>query len=122
MTQEAGQSSYPVRMRELIYTKNQRRHLLYKQYSKEGIYIAKENKYVICDSYVIGYTKRGYEFYFDLEDFDVVKQYYWKIGSDGYIFTSSVSPKLSLHKLIIGEGIYIHKNGNKKDNSINTCI
>lgn len=64
----------------------------------------------------MGYTKTGKEFYFDIDDFDIVKQYYWKVGSSRGIYASGELPSLSLHKLIMGKGIYIHKNGNKADN------
>lgn len=76
-----------------------------------------KNNYEIVDDYVIGYTARkGNKFYFDLEDFEKVKQYYWIITSDGDVICKNEKPQLSMHKLIMGEGIYLHKNGNHWDN------
>ena len=76
----------------------------------------KQNKYDIKEDYVIGYTGRGNQFYFDLEDFDKVKQYYWTKRSTGEIVCKESVPELSMHKLIMGDGAYIHKNGNRNDN------
>ena len=77
----------------------------------------KQNRYEIKDDYVIGYTSRyNREFYFDLEDFEKVKQYYWIKDSEGNVICKEEKPQLSMHKLIMGDGIYIHKNDNKSDN------
>lgn len=77
----------------------------------------KRNKYTFVDDYVVGYTKRGYEFYFDKNDYDIVSQYYWLKKSNGVIVRKDKFGKeFSMHHLIMGEGIYVHKNGNKADN------
>ena len=75
-----------------------------------------KNRYEIKDNYVIGYTARYNKFYFDLEDFDNVKKYYWTKDSDGNIISKENNKRLSMHKLIMGDGNYIHKNDNKSDN------
>lgn len=75
------------------------------------------NRYEIKGNYVIGYTaRRNNVFYFDLEDFEIIKQYYWIIDSHGNVICQDRVPRLSMHHLIMGDGFYIHKNGNKSDN------
>jgi len=37
----------------------------------------KYNEYDLSGEYGIGYTKKGEEFYFDLEDYELIKDYYW---------------------------------------------
>lgn len=85
---------------------------------KRSRYITKQNKYKIEDKYVIGFTdRRNNEFYFDLDDFELVKQYYWVIDSSKNVICKNMSDhQISMHKLIMGDGIYIHKNGNNFDN------
>jgi hypothetical protein len=43
------------------------------------------NKYDLTGEYGIGYTEKGQPFYFDLEDYDKIKDYCWKQTSEGYI-------------------------------------
>lgn len=86
---------------------------------KERFYLLqiKENKYEIKGDYVVGYADRSNrEFYFDIEDFEKVKKYHWIFDSKGNVVSKYDKPRLSMHKLIMGEGIYIHKNNNKSDN------
>lgn len=45
----------------------------------------KYNIYDITGDYGIGYTSKGEEFYFDLEDYDKIKNYCWFVDSQGYI-------------------------------------
>lgn len=47
----------------------------------------KQNKYDFFDEYIIGYTRNGYEFYIDLDDYDKVKNYCWHKHQDGYLRT-----------------------------------
>lgn len=44
----------------------------------------KYNIYDLSGEYGIGYTSKGEEFYFDLEDYDKIKDYCWNIV-DGYV-------------------------------------
>lgn len=81
------------------------------------------NKYNLSGEYGIGYTTKGEEFYFDLEDYDKIKDYTWHIDSSGYISTSinETHSKLRMHQLIMNtkdiEGIYAdHIYHNKNDN------
>lgn len=77
----------------------------------------KTNRYEFMDDYVIGYTnKHDNPFYFDTEDYELISQYSWKL--DGYrnVVTKTPDGILSMHKLIMGDGIYIHDNGMNNDN------
>lgn len=78
------------------------------------------NEYKIMQNYVIGLTKKGEEFYFDLEDYDKVVKYSWYINQ-GYARTKLSSGELIyLHNLITNKknpNAYIdHINRNKCDN------
>ena len=73
--------------------------------------------------YGIGYTSKGEEFYFDLEDYEKIKNYSWHIDNVGYVRTqfryddNEPYKKMRMHKLILNyQGIVDHKNTNKKDN------
>lgn len=44
----------------------------------------KENKYDLSGEYGVGYTIKGEKFYFDLEDYDRLKEIYWYKGKNGY--------------------------------------
>ena len=48
----------------------------------------KYNTYDLTGEYGIGYTSKGEEFYFDLEDYDKIKNYCWCKDRYGYIFNS----------------------------------
>lgn len=60
---------------------------------------------LIDDKYYIGYTQSGKEFYFDKEDYDIVKQYCWDIDNhNGYpktIDKINNTGKLYLHRLVM---------------------
>lgn len=45
----------------------------------------KYNTYDLSGEYGIGYTSKGEEFYFDLEDYDKIKKYSWSISANGYV-------------------------------------
>lgn len=49
----------------------------------------KYNKYDISNSnYGIGHTFKGEEFYFDLEDYDLIKDHCWFLNKGGYVCTN----------------------------------
>lgn len=85
----------------------------------------KYNTYDLSREFGIGYTSKGEEFYFDLDDYDLIKDYYWSLKNDqghgrGYV----VSQKIKMHRLILGilehpEIIPDHENRNKQDNRKN---
>lgn len=62
----------------------------------------KYNKYNLDGCYGIGYDSKGNEFYFDLEDYDKIKDYYWSVSdTDGYVYSyNNKNPKLLLHKIL----------------------
>lgn len=64
----------------------------------------KYNTYNLSGSYGIGYTLKGEEFYFDLEDYDKIKDFCWRKASDGYITAKDTNTGclVSLHRLIMG--------------------
>jgi len=46
------------------------------------------NNYDLSGEYGIGYTLKGEEFYFDLEDYDKIKEHCWHITTQGYVRTN----------------------------------
>lgn len=66
----------------------------------------KENFYNLDGEYGIGYTAKGEEFYFDLEDYDKVKDYCWYISKSGYVCTNNLKkekPKtIKIQNIIMG--------------------
>ena len=67
------------------------------------IIVGKNNKryntYDLTGEYGIGYTSKGEEFWFDLEDYDKIKFYSWHKDKKGYFSTSH--NKHSLHRLVM---------------------
>ena len=83
--------------------------------------------YDLSGEYGIGYDYNGNKFYFDLEDYDKIKNYYWLINKNGYVVTSN--NKKHMHRVIMGvdgetwrniQVDHIHgentRNDNRKDN------
>ena len=78
------------------------------------------NIYNLTGEYGIGYTTRGEEFYFDLEDFYKIKNYTWYIDSKGYVKKSN--PDFRMHRLVMNvfdpnimiDHIYHKKYDNRK--------
>lgn len=58
----------------------------------------KYNTYDLSGEYGIGYTTKGEEFYFDLEDYDKIKDYCWHIDKDGYVCTNGYINGKKNHK------------------------
>lgn len=87
----------------------------------------KYNEYNLSNEYGIGYTSNTNKpFYFDLEDYDKIKNFCWFEGTGGYINSTANGKRICLHKLII-LGIdnignteididHIHGNGTRNDN------
>lgn len=84
--------------------------------------LKKYNKYDLSGEYGIGWTTNtNEEFYFDLEDYDKIKDYCWREHhpSNNYrrIETDlSGHKKIFLHQLITGYKLCDHKNHNTFDN------
>ena len=62
----------------------------------------KYNTYDLTGEYGIGYTSKGKEFYFDLEDYDLIKDYYWRIDSLGYVVSNDGKKIIKMHRFIMG--------------------
>ena len=64
----------------------------------------KYNTYDLSGEYGIGYTSKGEEFYFDLEDYDKIKNYCWRIDDNGYVMTdireNGVRCVVGIHRII----------------------
>lgn len=94
--------------REAVISKN-------KANKKQNIFDIKSYEYGI------GYTSKGEEFYFDLEDYNKIKDYCWHIDSDGYVVAVNDSNKIMLHRLVINcpDGLisdHIHGETSRNDN------
>ena len=84
----------------------------------------KYNTYDLSGEYGIGYTSKGEEFYFDLEDYDKIKDYTWRTNQKGYILTvvqfNNVQEVIMMHNLIMDnkneEIIIDHINHKVNDN------
>lgn len=85
----------------------------------------KYNKYNLDGEYGIGYTEDGTEFYFNLEDYDKIKEYRWT-EEHGYIICYKVENgqkyRVPMHRLVMGlpmrdkTQIVDHKNLQRNDN------
>jgi len=60
------------------------------------------NEYDLSGEYGIGWTTNtNQEFYFDLEDYDKIKDYTWQTNGNGYIITTLNSKVIWLHRFIM---------------------
>lgn len=101
--------------------------------ARNGKQNKKCNEYNLEGEYGIGYTLKGEEFWFDLDDYDKIKNYCWFYDKRGYV-TSSIyqnnkSCMIYLHRIVmepIADGLEVdhknhpprnnHKIDNRKDN------
>lgn len=82
----------------------------------------KYNDYDLFGEYGIGYDCNGSEFYFDLEDYDKIKDYCWYITKDGYVICTY--GRILMHRLIMNfpnsviDHIHgkVSRNDNRKSN------
>lgn len=81
----------------------------------------KHNIYDLSGDYGVGYTVKNEVFYFDLEDYDKIKDYYWSIDKYGYVVNTKTGIKQ--HRLIMGiidcqdvvvDHVYHNTNDNRK--------
>jgi len=78
----------------------------------------KSNRYDLSGDYGIGYTSKGEEFYFDLEDYELIKDYCWRMHN-GYLdakVRDGSDKRILMHCLIMGHKYVDHIGGNKNDN------
>ena len=87
--------------------------------------LKKSNTYDLSGEYGIGYTSKGELFFFDLEDYDKIKDYTWFIGTgriEGYVVSGTKNRKRTLmHRLIMNydgpcDIDHIHGNETRNDN------
>lgn len=82
----------------------------------------KYNKYDLeSEEYGVGYTLKGEVFYFDKEDYELIKDHCWYVNDSGYTVTSlNDNKKIRMHRLVMGNvnrNILIdHINHNTLDN------
>lgn len=85
--------------------------------------MAYHNTYDLSGEYGIGYDVKGKEFYFDLDDYDKIKDYYWSVNNNGYVTTSN--NQKHLHRTIMNvdnkqwtcvQVDHIHGNDTRNDN------
>lgn len=86
------------------------------------------NVYDMSNGYGIGYTQNNKVFYFDLEDYVKIKDYYWTIDKDGYAVTilknenGDYVKRILMHRLLLqlpdfdNETIVDHINRIRYDN------
>lgn len=83
-----------------------------------GCLYAGRNIYDLSKEYGIGYDKKGRCFYFDKEDYDLIKDYYWYI-KDGYAVSNNKGNFIKMHRLIMSppkDKVIDHINRNRNDN------
>lgn len=61
----------------------------------------KYNEYDLSGEYGIGYTSKGEEFWFDLEDYDKIKNYCWVKREDGYFIAYNKNTTIRLNRIIM---------------------
>lgn len=61
----------------------------------------KYNTYDLTGEYGIGYTSKGEEFYFDLEDYNLIKDYCWNINKYGYVYANYNKKIIRMHRIIM---------------------
>lgn len=86
----------------------------------------KYNKYKKMCNHYIGYDSNNNEFYFDIEDYHKVKDFCWRVKSNGYVvaYTKGTQQKrkhILLHRLIMNfpKEIIDHLDRNPKNNMKN---
>lgn len=84
----------------------------------------KDNIYDLSGPFGIGYTgNTNKQFYFDLEDYDLIKQYYWVENSNGYARAYLNKREVLMHRLVChvtDKDIHVdHRYHNNLDNRKN---
>lgn len=76
------------------------------------------NTYRFEDNICIGTTSNGKEFIFDIDKYDMVKNYNWHIDSKGYVRTNHNRKQIRLHNLIMQDVWIDHINLDRADNRV----
>lgn len=61
----------------------------------------KSNIYDLSGEYGVGYTLKNEAFYFDLEDYEKINQYYWYIDKNGYVVSALFDKLIYMHRLVL---------------------
>lgn len=79
-----------------------------------------DNIYDLTNDYGIGYDKNNIKFFFDKEDYDIIKQHTWWVDDNGYVVTDIKHKRIKMHRLILclksEDKLVDHINGNPQDN------
>lgn len=82
----------------------------------------KYNTYNLNGKHGIGYTNKDEEFYFDLEDYNKIKDYCWRINDSGYVVTTINRKTVRFHRLVMNapneyqvDHIFHNRKDNRKD-------
>lgn len=67
-----------------------------------GERIRKLNRYDLSGEYGIGYTSKEEPFYFDKEDYDIIKKYTWSYNPDKYVVSFPFGKLIRMHMLVMG--------------------
>jgi len=59
------------------------------------------NRYEFYNDIGIGYTNKNERFYFDKEDYDIIKNYCWQMNQQGYVQTQKNKKKILMHRLLL---------------------
>ena len=91
--------------------------------------LKRENRYELNDDYGIGYTYDNQPFYFDIEDYELIKSYCWHVDRAGYLCaniytTENFRSTIKIHRLVMNmtdptlpiDHINHHVNDNRKKN------
>lgn len=86
-----------------------------KPYKKKG------NIYDLSGEYGIGYTLKNKPFYFDLKNYDKIKEYTWRLNPYNYVLTRMGNKMVYMHRFIMDcpkdmEIDHINGNGTENDN------
>lgn len=70
------------------------------------------NRYDLTGEYGIGYTNHGVEFYFDLEDYDKIKEYCWVLSKTTDTIVARIPDSdnklITLHRLVMDAPPKVH--------------
>lgn len=112
-----------VRKRSTIID-SKRKHCNCQRKNKQHIGDRLLNKYDLSNNYGVGYIKGGEAFYFDLEDYDKIKNYTWRLFK-GRILASNLGTSIYINNFLSEVGsnqTCIYLNGNNFDNRKNNLI
>ena len=81
----------------------------------------KYNKYDLSGNCGVGFLSDGEKFYFDKEDYDKIKRYYWRKNDSGYLIGGYREGNVRIHRVImnlmdVSEPFVDHKDRNPLNN------